>query len=157
MIFDKFKIDTTNAFREVLAWDGNEDSAEPALLVGKNLTDNDYPWIVIKNGESEDFKYIKFLPRKGIIDSVITGDILIDQGGDRRKVLVAFTDVCILSAENEFNEAGSNYTVKELLEEGWEIEGAPLEELVHLTIQDISDGKGKGIDPSLIELLNYSK
>lgn len=79
------------------------------------------------------------------------GDILV-QGSNQRKIAFIHNNVMLLTNLEETSATGP-YTVKTIEVAGWKLKDEPKEEkLIELTIQDISDGKGKGIPAHLIRI-----
>lgn len=103
---------------------------------------------------STDIQFLTPDRPRTIEDGLRKGDMIKD-GSDTRKVLVVIDDVIIPSKQNNYSESGVPYTIKELIDMGYKLvtpEEEKKEELVHLTIKDISEGKGTGVPPHLIRV-----
>ena len=90
-----------------------------------------------------------------IEDGLVQGDVIVDRDGGKTKILGVCGDVFIRSWIGDFDKASSIYTLKELIRKGWKLESELTTEepaLVELTIQDISEGKGAGVDPKFIRI-----
>lgn len=66
------------------------------------------------------------------------GDILVDEDGDKRKVLCVCGEVYIFSAYNNFDIFGGSYTQKGLDDLGYKIYIEEPEELTELTLEEIA-------------------
>ncbi len=157
MIFKDYELDTTNCPRLIKCWDDNEAQAQERLLLGMwtDKKDGETRFFTIdEDGDSEDFKHIKELKPRSLVDHTVhNGDILVDSEGRERLVFVAFPKVLLISVIDDFKEADDPFTHEELVEDGWSIKGQANEsKIVELTIQDISDGKGQGIPAEFIRI-----
>jgi hypothetical protein len=104
------------------------------------------------------YKNAKPLPNskpRTIEDGLEEGDIIVSTN-NQRKVLGICGQVILISVSNKFNRAAGSFTLSELIDNSYQLvqpESDPKsQDLVHLTIQDISEGKGKGIDPKLLRI-----
>ena len=109
---------------------------------------------------STDFSFLTPDRPRTIEDGLRTGDVIKD-GSGTRKVLVVIDDVIIPSKQNNYSESGVPYTIKELIDMGYKLV-APEEEKkedskVYLTFEDISAGKGVGIAPERICIIDQNK
>ena len=158
MIFKNFKFDSANAFRVVLVWDNEDDPKKEKLLIGRSIDETNYPWIVLDtDGTTEEYRHIEFVGERSITQGLMFGDIIKkDTLICKRKILGVTDEVVFVSSNDNYDETDGVYTVKELINNGYKLfiedSGEEKPELVHLTIQDISDGKGKGIAHELIRI-----
>jgi hypothetical protein len=89
-----------------------------------------------------------------IEDGLVQGDVIVTSSR-KAKILGVCGDVFIRSWLGDFDTASSVHTLKELILDGWKLESeltAQEPALVELTIQDISEGKGAGVDPKFIRI-----
>ena len=107
---------------------------------------NNYLVVVTKNDWFMCRAALKLRTRT--IDDVDEGDILVDEDGYKMKVLGRCGDVVLLSGKGI---SADWYTIQQIVK-NFKLTNQPIEKLVHLTIQDISEGKGKGVDPKLLRV-----
>ncbi|MBW3021683.1 hypothetical protein KY328_02085 [Candidatus Woesearchaeota archaeon] len=153
MQFKDFNVDTTGYPKVMLCWQGDESEAIEDVVLGELMDNSLYGYICA----SDNYINVKPLPDaapRGIKDGLKYGDIVINDEGDQRKVLGVCDEAIFLSHINGFSiAAGSVYSIQELINMGYTLKQPKSElKIVELTIQDISDGKGKGIDPKLIRI-----
>ena len=100
-------------------------------------------------------RYIAPEKPRTIEDGLEQGDVIVSPNGDKSKILGVCGDALIRSFIGDFDTACNIYTLKELIRKGWKLESESTTEepaLVELTIQDISEGKGAGVDPKFIRI-----
>lgn len=87
-----------------------------------------------------------------IEDGLKVGDI-IENNNNSRKILAVVDLIYIVSNSKNYGTANISFTLGELIESKYKLKQPKIEdEVIELTIQDISEGKGKGIDPKLIRI-----
>jgi hypothetical protein len=153
MIINAYNIDTTNSFQTVKVWDNESDPIKKErLLIGKIIGEDSYPWLVLDTeGETESYRYMEYIGEKSILGRLSSGDILIKE--DYKVKVVAVIGELVFITTRDMKEAGDYLLKSELINKGYTLADEEKEEdLIHLTIQDISDGKGKGIKPELIRI-----
>lgn len=163
------KIEIIN--KPMLCWDNNESKAREYHVLAKVTectSDYKYKAICNKNTYPDNpefagwgrggwvFKNAKPLPQskpRTIQDGLVCGDMIaIGNSGGWRKILGICGDVIFISELNECNISTGHYTLNELINKGYKLYNEQPQEIVELTIQDISKGKGKGVDPKLIRI-----
>lgn len=90
-----------------------------------------------------------------IEDGLVQGDVIVNRDGDKAMILGVCGDVFFRSCIEDFDIASYPYTLKELILDGWKLESESTAQepaFVELTIQDISEGKGAGVDPKFIRI-----
>ena len=83
-----------------------------------------------------------------IEDGLEVNDIIIDNDGDERKVLAVLNEenqVYVLSAFNQFAEAGNIQTLTELIYNGYKLKSQVDSDAVEMTVEEISKQLGKNI------------
>ena len=109
---------------------------------------------------STNFSFLAPSRPRTIQDGLRKGDVIKD-GSGTRKVLVVIDDVIIPSKQNNYSESSVPYTIKELIDIGYKLvtpeEEKKEESKVYLTFEDISAGKGVGIAPERICIIDQNK
>jgi hypothetical protein len=88
------------------------------------------------------------------------GDVLIDEYGTKCLIMETLGVLLFTSTNDNFKETeGECYTQNQLEEYSWKLytEDVTEDETVELTFKDISEGKGKGVDPSKIKIVEGDK
>ena len=109
---------------------------------------NNYLVVVTKNDWFMCRAALKLRTRT--IEDVDEGDMLVDSDGKKYKVLGRCGDVVFKSYPYEYGRASSFICSIQKIKDNFKFAGE--EKLVHLTIQDISEGKGKSVDPKLLRV-----
>lgn len=105
--------------------------------------------------ELEEVHLVAFgtkLQKRAIIDGVVEGDALLDEDGSIAVVLGVAGKAIFLSEPDDRTKASMIWTLEEIVNAGFKFCETPSTRIVELTVQDISAGKGVGIDPSLIRI-----
>jgi hypothetical protein len=144
--------------KPMLCWTHDEQNAAEYHVLAK-ITNSKSPFkykAVDNDGYNIVFKHVKSLPNRTIKDGLYQGDIIIDSEGHRIKILGVCGEVYLTSELNDFSISDNHYTLEELINREFKLvqedEDTTESNLIHLTIQDISEGKGKGIDPKRIRI-----
>jgi hypothetical protein len=152
------KIEIIN--KPMLCWTHDEQNAAEYHVLAK-ITNSKSPFkykAVDNDGYNIVFKHVKSLPisNRTLKDGLYQGDIIIDSEGHRIKILGVCGEVYLASELNDFSISGSQFKLEELINGEFKLvkedEDTAESNLVHLTIQDISEGKGKGVDPKRIRI-----
>ena len=159
MEFKDYEIDCTGYPKEMYVWD-EDGEKQKRLVFGKSTNEFNYPYLTISGDSPEDPEYMEYAEdiikeRRSIEDGLQEGDEITKYSNsyhEIRWVLGVCGSGILLSALNNKNKASVWWTKDELIADGWELKTDYPEEEVHLSIQDISEGKGKGIDPKLIRI-----
>ena len=110
---------------------------------------------------STNFSFLAPSRPRTIEDGLRTGDMIVNQNGDKRKILAVVNDVVIASFVNVFDRISGMYILRELINVGWKLvtpeEERKEESKVYLTFEDISAGKGVGIAPERICIIDQNK
>ena len=110
---------------------------------------------------STDIQFLNQYRPRTIEDGLRTGDMIVNQNGDKRKILAVVNDVVIASFVNVFDRISGMYILRELINVGWKLvtteEEKKEESKVYLTFEDISAGKGIGIAPERICIIDQNK
>lgn len=104
---------------------------------------------------STDIQFLTPDHPRTIEDGLRKGDMIAKPEGDKRKVLGVLDDVCFISGIDNHEAVFATCIIQELIKGGWKLvtpEEEKKEELVHLTIKDISEGKGTGVPLHLIRV-----
>jgi len=156
---EKYKFNTEGYPKEMLCWDNNEEDADARLVLGKDTrTDTKYPYITIDEyGDSVNCKHVKNIPSSGprkIEDGLVEGDVIVNSKGEKRLILGVCGKAIFTSYRGNHDQAYEIfYTLSELISNDYTLfQEENHQQIVELTIQDISDGKGKGIDANLIRI-----
>jgi len=150
----EYNFDTTGYPRIMLCWDeNNKFNVQECLVLGEHTHDNvKHKYRVLnKHGDIDMFTYVKPITElERTINDVRYGDILL-YGSSKFKVLTVIDDIVFLS-DSDLQSARSFHSIHDLIDDGYILEEIKTSELVHLTFEDISNGKGKGIPPELIRV-----
>jgi hypothetical protein len=116
----------------------------------------DSRWFDVKEVEDieileEDNQSSNSTPRT-IEQGLVQGDIVIDADNDKYEVLGICGRVIFLSDDNNFNVASNQFTLEELINFDYKLYQPEEEDIVELTFQEISEGKGKGVNPKLLKI-----
>jgi len=117
---------------------------------------DDWSWMP-NNLTNQAWDNVKFTEpsskSKTIKDGLKEGDVIVKRNNSR-KVLGVCGKVIFISSSNDYNKtAGGGYTLKELITSNYNLlVPKSTEKPVYLTLQEISDGKGKGIPSHLIKI-----
>lgn len=108
-----------------------------------------------------DFSFLTPDRPRTIEDGLRKGDVIMGKDGDKRKILAVIDDIHVVSFVNVFDRISGLFTLQELIKGGWKLV-APEEEKkeeskVYLTFEDISAGKGVGIAPERICIIDQNK
>lgn len=162
MKYKDFEIITEGYPKVMLCWDYDENKASEELVLcevpnrdfGFKCIDLDRDIIEYKN--AKDLHSTK--PRT-IEDGLQYGDIIVKDNykstilSVHQDIIHKSLDVAYIESNNHTKCCGTAFTLSKLIEDGWTLKQEQSKpDIVELTIQDISDGKGKGIDPSLIRI-----
>jgi hypothetical protein len=142
--------------KRMMVWDDSTGEVERIVLcVVKN--DNSPYKTISPEGRLSGWQHASDIaPEKPrtIEDGLVQGDVIVTSSR-KAKILGVCGDAIIRSWLGDFDTASSVHTLKELILDGWKLESeltAQEPELVELTIQDISEGKGAGVDPKFIRI-----
>jgi hypothetical protein len=146
--------------KPMLCWDYDEQDAKEYHVLAKiTNSETEFKYKGISNeGYSIAFICAKSLPisNRTLKDGLYQGDIIVDSEGHRIKILGVCGEVYLTSELNDFSISGSQFKLEELINGEFRLvqedEDTAESNLVHLTIQDISKGRGKGIDPKRIRI-----
>lgn len=145
--------------KRMMVWDdGMKEEVERIVLCV--VMNSKFPYKTLRedNCEMASWQHAKYIaPEKPrtIEDGLIQGDVIVSPNGDKTKILGVCGDAIIRSWLGDFDAASSVHTLKELICNGCKLESestAQEPKLVELTIQDISEGKGAGVDPKFIRI-----
>jgi len=144
--------------KRMMVWDDGGEVHERIVLCYANGAK--YPYKTANDeGAIASWQYAKDIaPEKPrtIEDGLVHGDVIVDRDGEKSKILGVCGDVFFRSSIGDFDVASSYpHTLKELIRKGWKLEPeltTEEPEIVELTIQDISEGKGAGVDPKFIRI-----
>ena len=114
-------------------------------------TSNNYLVVVTKNDWFYAYRAALRL-RTRTIEDIDEGDMLVDSDGKKYKVLGRCGDVVLRSYPNEYEIVSRVICSIQEIVKNFKLTNQPIEKLVHLTIQDISEGKGKSVDPKLLRV-----
>ena len=142
--------------KRMMVWDNEMREVERIVLCV--VKGDNFPYKTINsNGKVAGWQHAKEIatekPRT-IEDGLVQGDVIV-VSGRKAKILGVCGDAIIRSWLGDFDTASNVHTLKELILDGWKLESESTTEepaLVELTIQDISEGKGAGVDPKFIRI-----
>lgn len=144
--------------KRMMVWDnGMREVRERIVLCYVNREKCPYK-TVNDEGAIASWQYAKDIaPEKPrtIKDGLEQGDVIVFPDGEKAKILGVCGDAFFRSSAGDFDTASSVHTLKELILDGWKLESELTDQepaLVELTIQDISEGKGAGVDPKFIRI-----
>ena len=141
----------------MMVWDDGGDVHERIVLC--SINGDKYPYRTVNDeGAITVWQHARDIspenPRT-IEDGLVQGDVIVSHNGEKSKILGVCGDAFIRSWTGNFDKASNVYTLKDLIRKGWKLESeltAQEPALVELTIQDISEGKGAGVDPKFIRI-----
>jgi hypothetical protein len=91
-----------------------------------------------------------------IEDGLVQGDVIVNRNGKKVKIMGISGEVIFTTYSNDWTTVcHTTETLNGLIKSGWKLESESTTEeptLVELTIQDISEGKGAGVDPKFIRI-----
>ena len=142
---------------------------EDKRIVLCEITKAEYPFLFVKEGDEVCFlnktefdtdatTFVKDIPNaepvfpinknRTIEDGLEVNDIIVDNDGDERKVLAVLNEenqVYVLSAFNQFAEAGNIQTLTELIDNGYKLKSQVDSDAVEMTVEEISKQLGKNV------------
>lgn len=142
---------------------------EDKRIVLCEITKAEYPFLFVIEGDEVCFlnktefdtdatTFVKDIPNaepvfpinknRTIEDGLEVNDIIVDNDGDERKVLAILNEenqVYVLSAFNQFAEAGNIQTLTELIDNGYKLKSQVDSDAVEMTVEEISKQLGKNV------------
>ena len=148
--------------KRLMVWDYGTGEVERIVLCV--VKGDKYPYKTVNDeGAIEGWQHARYIaPEKPrtIEDGLGQGDVIVSHNGEKSKILGVCGDAFIRSWTGNFDKASNVYTLKDLIRKGWKLESeltAQEPALVELTIQDISEGKGAGVDPKFIRIKDMER
>ena len=149
--------------KRMMVWNDGEELLERIVLCYAN--ESKYPYKTVSDeGRIAGWQHARYIaPEKPrtIEDGLVQGDVIVFPDGEKAKILGVCGDVFIISTNGYFDTAADVYTLKELIRNGCNLESESTDQepvksqfakICELTIPDISEGKGAGVDPKFIRI-----
>ena len=114
-----------------------------ALPICFPVTILQYSWFLNKDFTDVNVTDLKPLPRT--IDDIQEGDVVVDEGGDERKVLGVCGKVYLMSGICDFSKYSNGFTIEELKTRGYKPKDEPEPEIEEMTLAEVCKELGREV------------